>query len=209
MADYCTLAQVQAALPESPLSTTTDTAITGEINRLITAASRLIDREVGQADNYFYPSSDTATRYYDGSKDLYQDIDDMVSLTSLAVAESGGTGASDYTTWTENTDFYVFPENHTALNLPICKLVIDRNGSKGIFPRFRKCIKVVGIFGYSVAPPDDIEQACIMQVVIWYMRAKQAFQQTGGGAPTGSLTYTNLDPDVKQILAHYALWGMA
>lgn len=206
MADYCTTSDVIAIMPDSGLAQTTDTNYTTALGVLITAASRLIDKEVGRWDNYFYPSTDTETRYFDGSGLETQDVDEMVSLTSVAVAETGGTAAADYTTWTENTDFYTWPYNRSGNTRPIRQFITDYNGDKYDWPAFRKAVKVVGVFGYAATPPADIAHACSIQTMRWYMRAQNAQQDAGANPALGTMTYVReLDPDVKVLLYHYQL----
>ena len=103
MADYVTVAEIKADMPDSDLDTLADYDTV--LSEMITAASRLIDREVGGWANYFDAPSTDSTRYFDGSGEEEQWIDPMVSLTSVRVAESGGRASSNYTDWTENTDF--------------------------------------------------------------------------------------------------------
>jgi hypothetical protein len=208
--DYCATSDVLASMPDSGLNSSTDAGYTSALEMMITAASRLIDLEVGRWHGYFYPSTDAETRYYDGSEcgDV-QDIDDLVTLTSVAVAETGGTGASDYTAWTENTDFYTWPYNASKNGVPIRELVTDYNSGRSGWYGFRKCVKVIGIFGFSVTPPADIQHATIIQTVRWYMRAQNAQQDSGANPNLGSMVYTQqLDPDVREILRHYQLGNM-
>jgi len=209
MADYTTVAQVKADIPDSPLFSSTDAGYDAAIGEMITNASRLIDLEVGGWPDYF-ASTDSETRYYDGSGKRDQWIDPMTTLTSLAVAETGGRAAADYTTWTINTDFYVWPYNYTEIKQPIQKLIVDNDsGSKGRFTRSRKGIKLVGVFGYSTTPPEPIAQACKIQAVRWFTRAKQMYQDTSASVEMGQMLYTqDLDPDVKRLLMPYKIGNM-
>lgn len=207
MADYVTLAEVKADLPDFDTDTLDeyDQVLTG----MITAASRLIDREVGGWPDYFYAST-SETRYYDGSGEEEQWIDPMTSLTSLSVSEGGGRASTSYSDWTENTDFYVWPYNYASLNVPIQKLIVDNDsGSKGTFCSTRKGVKVTGVFGYSTTPPNDIKQACKITAMRWFMRSKQSYQDTSASAQLGQLFYTKaLDPDVIEILTPYKNFNM-
>lgn len=197
---YCTFAELQADVPDSPLSTTTDAGFETAITGMITDASRLIDNEVGRWSGFFYPSTDLETRYFDGSGETEIRIDEMVSIDSVSVAESGGTGAGDYTALVENEDFYTSPYN----KLPIKKLVIDWNGSKHVWSRYRRAVKVTGVFGWSTTPPDEIKRACKIQALRWFMRAKQGYQDAGANVEIGQMTYVKeLDPDIKRLLMHY------
>jgi hypothetical protein len=206
MADYATVAEIKADMPDSGFSST-DTTYDTVLGEMVTAASRLIDREVGGWPNYFYPTTDSETRYYDGSGDIEQWIDPMVSLTSVSVSESGGRASTSYTDWTLDTDYYVWPYNYDDIGQPIQRLDVDNDsGSKGNWYSVRKGVKVTGIFGYSEAPPDDIEQACKITAMRWFMRSKQAYQDASVSAEMGEMIYVkSLDPDVKELLMSYKI----
>jgi hypothetical protein len=210
MADYTTVSQVKADIPDSPLFDSTDNTYDSVLSGMITAASRLIDKEVGGWPDYFYPSTADTTRYFDGNGDNELYIDPLVTLTSVAVSESGGRSSTNYTAWTLDTDYYVYPYNYAQTSHPITSLVIDNDsGSKGVFNRDRKAVKVVGVFGYSSVPPDDIVQATKIQAVRWFMRAKQGYQDAGAGPAVGQMTYVQeLDPDVKILLQPYQIGNM-
>ena len=208
MADYTTLNELRANLPELDSSALDD--YDNVLAEMITGASRLIDREVGGWEGYFYPSTVDSTRYYDGNGETELYIDPMVTLTSVSVAESGGRASTSYTDWELNTDYYTWPYNTTDLKYPILSLVIDNDsGSKGSFYKSRKAVKVVGVFGYSAEPPAPIEQACKIQAMRWFMRSKQAYQDTSASERLGQMLYTQeLDPDVKRLLIPYKIGNM-
>lgn len=169
---------------------------------MVTAASRLIDAEFGRWAGFFYPSTSDETRYYDGSGLEEQDIDEFVSITTVSVAEQGETSSTGYTDWAA-TDYLVWPYNYNANGKPIKKLIIDINGNKLAFYGYRKAVKVAGVPGYSATPPDVVVQACKMQAVRWFMRAKQGYQDVGASVEIGGITLkgvTELDPDVKALL---------
>ena len=170
----------------------------------VTVASRLIDKEVGRWDGFFYPTTDDVTRYYSGSGDRTQYIDEFVSITSVSVAEDGGLASTDYTAW-GTTDYIAEPYNLT----PIYKLTIDTlNGSKSLFDSYPRAVKIVGIPGYSTTPPDLVVQAAKIQAIRWFMRAKGGYQDVQGNDDIGKRYYkgsTELDPDVKAMLWGYKL----
>jgi len=206
---YATAAEIKADLPDSPVFDTTDTSYNSALGGFVKSASRLIDKEVGGWPNYFYPSTSDETRYFDGNgeKELY--VDPIVSLTSVSVSEDGYHESTSYTDWTENTDFYVWPYNHAADGQPIKSLVIEEDGDQSTWTRYRKAVKITGIFGYSATPPDDIIQACKIQTFRWFMRAKQGYQDASASAAMGEMLYMKeLDPDVKIILQPYQIGNM-
>jgi len=209
MADYTNVAAVKADMPDSELFSSTSYDYDGVLQGMITGASRLIDKEVGGWANYFYPTTDDQTRYFDGNGEEEIYIDPLVSLTSVYVSESGGRASTSYTAWTENTDFYVSPYNYSVIGAPIQSLVIDNDsGSKGNWGTTRKGVKVTGVFGYASYPPADIQQACKITAMRWFMRAKQSWQDTSVNAAIGEMLYTqSLDPDVKEILKPYKIFN--
>ena len=203
MADYCSSTDVKGQLVET-LGSSTDMSYDDLIASLITSASRAIDGYLGVQDNYFYPSTDEETRYYDGRNQQELEIDDFVSISVLGVAENGGVSSGDYVTWS-STDFFYFPYNAPAKGKPYKKLIVDlENGTKGYFPAFRKSVKVTGIFGYSATPPAPVKQACMAMVIRYMQRAKNAYQDAGANSSIGELYYVKeLDPDVKTMLWKY------
>jgi hypothetical protein len=127
----------------------------------------------------------------------------------VAVSESGETCSSGYTSWTLDTDYYVWPYQYDQLGVPICRLIADWNGDKNTWGHYRKAVKVVGQFGFSSTPPADIKQACKIQTIRWFARAKQLYQDAGASAQTGQLIYAqSLDPDIKEILRSYQIGNM-
>ena len=205
MADYCATTDIKTDMPDSPLASSTD--YDDMLAGLITQASRLIDKEVGRWANYFSPSTDGETRYYDGSGETEQWIDECASLTSVAVSESGEVAASTgYTTWTLATDYFVFPYNASADGVPITRLDVDWKGPKHKFYGYRKGIKVTGVFGYSLTVPDPVKRACQIQVMRWLMRSKQGWQDASLNPEMGEMLYAqSIDPDVARLLLPYKI----
>lgn len=198
---YCTSTDIIVDMPDSPLYSSTDAAYGTALDGMIASASRLIDEEVGRWPGYYYPTTDAETRYFDGDGSDEAYIDECLTLTTLAVSEDGYRGASDYTTWTLNTDYFVHPYNYSAYSQPITKIIVEPNGNKAGFLNAKKIIKVTGIFGYSLTPPDYIKRATMIQAVRWYMRAKQAYQDRNATSELGQYVYgKGLDPDIAELI---------
>ena len=206
MADYCTVAEVKADIPESPLSSSTD--YDAALAIMVTDASRLIDAAVGRWPNFFYPSTADETRIYDGNGEYELRIDECLSITTLSVAESGGVESTDYTTWS-STDYYVHPYNYSQLSEPFRKLCVDVwNGSKSYWHPYPRAVKVVGVFGWSTTPPSEINRAAKIQCVRTLMRAKQGYQDAGANEALGQMFFVKeLDPDVKALLAKWMIFN--
>lgn len=201
--NYTTSTDAFADIGEGSYSTSDYPAM----ENFVAVASRLIDREVGRWDGFFYPTTDTKTDYYDGTGGTEQDIDEYVSISSVAVAETGGYASSDYTTWTENTDYLTYPYNATNRSKPIHKIVLtDYNNTKGEFFCAQRSVRIQGIPGYSTTAPDLVIQACKTQSIRWFLRAKQGWQDTGGNDELGKREHkgmAELDGDVRAML-----WGL-
>mgnify|MGYP001466607497 CR=1 FL=1 len=91
--------------------------------------------------------------------------------------------------------------------VPYEKLIVDNDaGSKGNWGTTQKGVKITGVWGYALTPPADVKQACKIQAMRWFMRAKQGYQDAGVNANLGEMIYAQeLDPDVKMLLAPYRL----
>lgn len=169
----------------------------------ISAVSRLIDAEVGQWPGFFYPTTDSVTWYYDGSGEDVLHIDPFVSVSSVSVSETGSLTSSDYTAW-GSTEYMTWPYNASGKGKPITELRVDNyNGTKANWYEYPKSVSVTGVAGYSTTTPDLVKQACKMQAVRFFMRAKQGYQDTGATAEIGGITFKGkleLDPDVKALL---------
>ena len=205
MAEYCTLADVKAQLVDT-LGSSVDPTYDAQLNALRSSASRAIDGYIGQQDNYFYPSTDTVVRYYDGNRDFELQIDDFLSISELAVAQSGGMASTDYSIYS-STSYYFHPYNAANNGKPYKKIVLDTLNADDIsFYGYPKGVRVTGIFGYSLTPPEDVKQACVALVVRHFMRAKNAFQDAGANPAMGQMFYvTEVDPDVKMLLKKYVM----
>ena len=200
MADYCTVTEVKTLAVESGLNVVFD--YDSMLATVITSASRAIDREIGKPANYLYPSTDATVRYFDGNGGVRLGIDDAVSISAVAVSESGGLSSSDYTAWS-SSDYITSPYNET----PVSELIVDTlNGSKLYWYPYRKAVKVTAFFGYSLTPPADVSMACKMQAIRWFMKSKQMFAQTGSGEQ-GAINLTDLDPEIAGLLWAYKLRG--
>jgi hypothetical protein len=203
MADYCTTTDVKAN-PDLGISSTDITSYDVVLAELITAASRLIDEQVGKWPNYFYPSTDTEIRYYNTDDYYCLQIDEAVSVTAVAVSEGGEITSTGYTVWAA-TDYIEAPYNYARTGEPIRWLEVDiANGTQYGFSRYPKGNKITGIFGYSTTPPAEIKRACIIQTVSMFMQDKQGWRDAGASAELGQMVYNrNLHPVADEILRQY------
>src|SRR5574343_1719112 len=98
MTDYCTTTDLKLN-PDLGISSTDITEYATVLSALITAASRLVDEQVGKWANYFYPSTDAEIRYYNAFDGYCLEIDEAVSITEVAVSEGGEVKSTGYTVW--------------------------------------------------------------------------------------------------------------
>jgi len=198
--DYTSSTDAFAEMPEGNFSSSDYLNMAS----YVTAASRLIDAEFGRWAGFFSPTTDTQTFYYNGNNDECLPIDEFVSISAVAVAEQGGISSSDYTSWTENTDYVTAPYNASNKSKPINQLeLVEYAGTKAAWYRGQKSVKVTGIPGYSATVPDLIAQATKIQAVRWFMRAKGGWQDTTGNESVGQARYkgmAELDADIKLML---------
>ena len=204
MVDYITTNELKTALPDGSVATTYDTFL----NYLVTTVSRCIDRFTKRHNDAFAVASAT-TRYFTGNGERVLDVDEMAAApTAVAVAEAGdiddasGTGG-DYTTWA-SSDYLLWPYNAPDLDLPYSALEIDvLNGTKWVWYRYPKAVKITAKWGYSEAAPEAIKHACIIQAARWFKRGQQAYMDDSAYTDFGVITIKQLDPDVANILQHY------
>lgn len=219
--DYTTLTEVWASLPDVTRDSNLDTFIT----RLITDASRAIDKFTKRKPGAYYVTTDD-TVYFDGygiSNEVYYPygvptnnrnrgidnnvlrVGEILSVTSIALSLSGS--VNSYDTALASTDYYLSPYNNPVEGKPYTHIVLDViNGNYAVWPAYPKSIKIVGKFGYSTAIPGFVRQAVIMQVGRWYQRGKQAYQNSMSiGNPENSITYTDrLDTEIEKLLKNFS-----
>ncbi len=169
------------------------------LEQLVTRASRLIDNWFGYPENTF--AVDTATdKYFDGSgtSELYVPFL-AEAPTAVAVAEAGV--LTSLTDWA-STDYILWPYNALDEGYPYRALYIDLlSGTKSVWYKYRKAVKITAKWGWSLIVPAPIEEAVVIQAARWFKRGQQAFQDAGAVTDLMSLRYLKkLDPDVELIL---------
>ena len=197
MTSYVTADEVRGAMPDVDWTEAYHAILTALIER----ASRLIDTATGRHAGAF--ASDTATvRYFDGSGDREMWVGEMAAAPTAVAVDEGGAGT--YTTWA-STDYFTWPYNAADEGKPYVRLDVDQlNGDKSHWYRFPRSVKVTAKWGYSTAAPDDVKQAVIIQVIRWFKRAQQAYQDVGAIVELGQLRFVRqLDPDVEFLVNHY------
>ena len=208
---YTTAAEVRGQINK------TDTGDDAILTKLISAAERTINRFCNRPDG-FEADSSASSRTWAGSGRPYQYINETVEITLVEVKESPT--SDTYTSWASGDWIAASgdPKYPNYNDLPYTMLVVDPTGDKSIFYSGRyttrggfrptstisrgvPTVRVTAKWGFSVAVPDDISEACIMQVARWYKRLEGAMADALASGELGQLLYRqSLDPDIKMIL---------
>ena len=146
----------------------------GQLLNMLEACSRWVDQQTGHR---FYTV--TETRYYNANTRLYHsapyavdwdamerpfgspariEIDDVLSVTSLATDENGD--GTYERIWATPGDYWLGPRNAPARSQPY--RYINRNAatSRYLFPMWEESISVTGVFGWCALAdrPADIKE---------------------------------------------------
>lgn len=196
--NYCTMEEVANHLLEDGLIDAGD--YERIVEDLIGRASRLIDAWFGKFEGYWMAETTPIVRLYDGNGAIEFFPDHMaVAPTVVEVAESGD--LTDFTVWAA-TDYILYPLNASAEVRPFRSLLIDRLfGTKFQWYRYPSSVRITAQWGWGVATPLPIAEACIVQVARWFKRGQQAFQDAGAVTDLTQLRYLKkIDPEVALIL---------
>ena len=150
---YCTLAEFKAFLIPPGQTFSTDTADDAVLEMIVEGASRFID---GECARHFYKDSTDATRYYTANDSEHVRVDDLVSVTTLAIDE----GLRTYPTTWETTDFDLWPYNAAADGRPYVQIIRAVNGNEW-FMTYPMGVKITGKFGWP-SVPTQIKEACLV-----------------------------------------------
>lgn len=187
---YTTLDRVAARLRIPPNGPDADL-----VERMIEAGSRGCDEECNRR---FYSATEARVFSPDGGCRLY--TGDLVSVASLEIDEAGRRSYAQV--WDAAYDYYLGPENAALDGRPYQWIEADTVNGRYAFPRYRRSVRVTGVFGWASVPPL-IEEATIRQVARWYS-LKDAPLGVAGTVETGFVRVA-LDRDLAEMLAPYKL----
>lgn len=183
---YCTVAELKAW---SDIPDTNDDAI---METVINSVSRWIDDYCWRR---FYKNTEDETRYYTAQGGLVIYTDDIVSITTLKTDDDGD--RTYETTWAA-TDYDLLPYNATLLGVPYTKIEVSTEGDY-TFPRVRKGVQIVGVFGWD-SVPATIKQATLIQCHRIFKRKNSPYGVAGTTQLGVLQLIPNLDSDVKLML---------
>lgn len=169
------------------------------ISALIDAVSNLIKEYTGRSFiDYAYTDK---VEYFDATSypEYYPKEIPIISITSLEYSIDGGV---TYTTYVENTDYFVDSEEGIIVSNTTTKYSSFLQTPIGF-----KSGKLTYTAGYIVAPADL--KLAAMDLVEYYRSEEHISRKSMGGASTdnsGSITVnSNLPPHIKRVLDLYRL----
>lgn len=218
--DYCTVTEVQASLPDI---TTWTAQYNTFISRLITAASRLVDRKTNREPGAYAASTNTvrvfdgldwsgygSTRMYGHDQTLaFEAAGSPITYRSLKIDEIAGAptlvemspDGITYTALVAN-DYYMWPYNALALGQPYTRIDLNLvNGGYQFWYSWPRAVRVTGPFGYSASVPDDVKQVVIIQIARWFKRGQQMYQDMAVVTDSVQAVYTKMDNDLAELVA--------
>jgi len=226
---YCSLAELRAQTYKKGTTKSPDTDVA--LTLIITAVSRAIDQHTGREDGFWVADTSATARYFSGSGDATQWVDECVEIESLAVKDSATDDEDSYTAWTvgtvgTTTSADAFPAsgdpkypNYNAL--PYNFLLANVNGSYAEFPSGRfsslsgfrpeheskhglPTVKLTAKWGYSVDVIGSIKQACMIESARAYKRGEGVWADAIANADFGEMRFVaQLDPMVRTMLNRF------
>jgi hypothetical protein len=179
-----------------------DSDSTVMLEGVIEAVSRKID---DQCNRHFYCDSADVARYFTARDSVSLFVDDIASQDSDTVAiviDTNGDGTYDDTF--TSTDFVLEPYNATLDGVPYQKIEVSSVG-QFLFPvKVKKGVKVTAKWGWPVAVPTPIKQACLLQSERLFKRfATPLGSESMTALGRMTLTIPALDPDVEMLISRY------
>jgi len=214
---YTTTDAVIAALDPSQqgLFPSTDSNLASYLTSCITRASRLIDKYTSREEGAYAVTTDTEIRYFDGSGQAIQWVNEMCAVPTLVEVAEGaqvdheGTTDGNYTTY-GSTGWWLLPQNASQKRIPYHALELDSRANRSYWYPYRRGIRITARWGYaaattdSITPIPEIEQATIVQAARLFQRGRQGYEDVGAIEALSQLRYVkSLDPDVAEIVKHF------
>ena len=194
---YCTLAEVKAALR------LTDNVDDTLLENAIESASRRID---GYTGRFFYKMNQTAiTMYPYNEYMLFFPAD--VSSSSITIKIDSTANGTYATTLTQGVDYILEPTDAVLQSRPYLNARMVGGATFPLFvtPSF-PTVQVTAQWGWN-AIPDDVNQACVLLAMRQFARLNAALGVVGFADM--AITVRAIDPDVRDLLSPYKMFGIA
>lgn len=194
--DYITESELKAAKELAGY-----TYADGQIPNVITAASRVVDRLCGTRRRFYADADANQVRYYTADDSCKLEIDDLITLTTLAT-DNNGDGTYEVT-WA-TTDYKLNPLNAAADSWPYERIKVAANG-RYRFPRYEAGVKITGQFGW-LAVPAEVWTATSILAVRYLLRVREspAGIVVVGGMEGSMMRLARTDPDVPGLLERFS-----
>jgi hypothetical protein len=166
------------------------------------AASRAVDTITGRR---FWLDADTAQiRYYTPRSYRTLQIDDLVTMTSVAI-DRGGSG-SFTESWVNGTDYVLEPFNAPAENpaRPYETLRVRMLSGRWLPTYIERSVQVTGKFGWTTVPDDVVSATGILAAKLLRRSREAPFGIiTAGIDQAVAMRIGRTDPDVYTLLHDY------
>ena len=183
---YCTLNQIKAAVR---LTDALDDAL---LEMAVESASRMIDAE---CDRNFY-SSGTATRDFIPNDVYTVDTDDLTSIVSVKLDDSG---ELTFPITLAVTDYQTEPVNQKVSGnaFPITRLRMIGDYLLPIWGK-QATVRIQGVYGFT-PQPIQVTQATVIQASRIFKRLDSPLGVAGFG-DMGAIRVGKVDPDVAMLI---------
>jgi hypothetical protein len=178
-----------------------DTGDDAKLGRAIEAASRQID---GYCGRKFWVDSTEADRQFWAESGRLCYVDDISTVTNLAVKIDEDANGSFERTLTITTDFILLPANAADMVpvRPYTEIILADNYTFPMPSNGRPGVQVTAKFGWP-AVPDDVKKACLIQAADLF-KAKDAPFGMAGSDQMGQLRVTSsIHRFAQALLAPY------
>jgi hypothetical protein len=183
---YCSLSQIKAA------ARITDAIDDSLLEMAVESASRMIDAE---CDRNFY-SSGTATRDFIPNDVYTVDTDDLTSIVSVKLDDSG---ELTFPITLAVTDYQTEPVNQKVSGnaFPITRLRMIGDYLLPIWGK-QATVRIEGVYGFT-PQPIQVTQATVIQASRIFKRLDSPLGVAGFG-DMGAIRVGKVDPDVAMLI---------
>lgn len=183
------------------------TSLPGVVAAACTAASRRVDAICGRR---FYKDTAATARTFTTSDTYHVWVDDISSVTDLAVATDDARDGLYSTAWTIATDFILEPANQVSSGLPWAYTALRAVGTRILpVPSYAfdpYPVRVTARWGWP-AVPAEVRQATLVVAEALYKRKDAPFGVTG--VDQFGPVRVREDPLVMELLSPYILHSVA
>jgi hypothetical protein len=193
-------AYVSVADLKASLSLTGQTYADNDITNAINAACRGIDSATGRR---FYLDPDaTSVRYYTPDSLRLLMIDDIVTVTAVAVDRDGDGTFEE--TWTQGSSYVLEPLNAAADGRPWEQIRVRRVSGLWLPCHLEQSVKVTARFGWPAVPTDIATAAGILAAKLVRRVREAPFGIVTVGIDAGAaMRIARTDPDVAPLISPY------